>query len=436
MKAFELRQKRANICKEARAIIETAQAENRDVTAEELKVYEEKMAAADALEPQIARLERIEGLESRVNAAGDRVGDPLPHEAETKRPYSLLRALNLAMNLRPVDGLEGETSQEIAQRCGKKPRGFFMPLNLKFDRREHPAPGGPNAEQRALDTTAGGAAIATILSDTWIEYLRNATVVRRAGARVLTDMQGNFAIPRQSGTGTAYWVGEGGAPTPSNQVLDQILFSPKTIGAYTDFTRRFLEQTSADVEQFVREDLAAVMALGIDLAALNGSGASNQPLGILQDSTVPTVAIGANGGPPTWAQVVQQEITVEKSNALMGSPAYVMSVSAKGALKTTPKIGTTFPTFLMEGNEVNGYPALSTNQIPSNLTKGTGTNLTAMVFGSWDQLILAFWSGLDVLVDPYTGGTSGTVRIVELQDCDLHLRHPQAFDKVVDLAGM
>lgn len=34
-----------------------------------------------------------------------------------------------------------------------------------------------------------------------------------------------------------------------------------------------------DVEGFVRNDLASVLALAIDLAAINGSGASNQPRG-------------------------------------------------------------------------------------------------------------------------------------------------------------
>ena len=39
------------------------------------------------------------------------------------------------------------------------------------------------------------------------------------------------------------------------------------------------------------------------------------------------------------------------------------------------------------------------------------------------EAILAFWSGMDVLVDPYTGGPAGTIRIVVLQDCDFEFRH-------------
>jgi len=42
------------------------------------------------------------------------------------------------------------------------------------------------------------------------------------------------------------------------------------------------------------------------------------------------------------------------------------------------------------------------------------------------------WGGLDLLVDPYTGGTSGTVRVSVLQDVDVTVRHPESFSAMVD----
>jgi HK97 family phage major capsid protein len=80
------------------------------------------------------------------------------------------------------------------------------------------------------------------------------------------------------------------------------------------------------------------------------------------------------------------------------------------------------------------YPVFVSNAIPNNLTKGTGVGLSAMFFGNWSDLIMAFWSGMDVIVDPYTGSTSGTLRIVVLQDVDINVRHPESFSVCKDIA--
>ena len=76
---------------------------------------------------------------------------------------------------------------------------------------------------------------------------------------------------------------------------------------------------------------------------------------------------------------------------------------------------------------------MGTNQLPNNLTKGTGTALSPVVAGIFNQLILAYWSGIDILVDPYTGSSAGTVRIVALHDLDIQVRHNQAFSVIVDM---
>jgi hypothetical protein len=119
----------------------------------------------------------------------------------------------------------------------------------------------------------------------------------------------------------------------------------------------------------------------------------------------------------------------------MGTIAYVTTPAARGSMKRiTRVVGSTFGDFLWpDNNQPNGYPAYASNQIPSTLTKGTGTALSAMLFGDWPQAIWAFWGGLDVLVDPYTGGTAGNVRIVELQDADFDVRRIESFSAIKDI---
>jgi hypothetical protein len=56
-----------------------------------------------------------------------------------------------------------------------------------------------------------------------------------------------------------------------------------------------------------------------------------------------------------------------------------------------------------------------------------------MIFGNTSDLLVGMWSGLDLIVDPYTAATSGTVRVVALQDVDVAVRHPESFAVIVDM---
>jgi len=55
-----------------------------------------------------------------------------------------------------------------------------------------------------------------------------------------------------------------------------------------------------------------------------------------------------------------------------------------------------------------------------------------MFYGNFDDLIIALWSGMDILVDPYSGSTAGTVRVVAFQDIDIVIRHPESFSAMLD----
>jgi hypothetical protein len=201
----------------------------------------------------------------------------------------LLRALRNAVAARTgegrFDGFEAEVSQELAKRNAKSPNGFFMPLDFAD-------PYGEGLEQRtALNLTTGSGAIATITDfSNFIEILRAALVVRGLGARILSGLSGNLSIPRQSAGATAYWVATETTPvTVSNQTIGNVALAPNTLAAHTQLSRKFLVQTGLDAEQFVRQDLAAVLARALDSAAINGSGSGAEPEGILQRAEIPTV---------------------------------------------------------------------------------------------------------------------------------------------------
>ena len=142
---------------------------------------------------------------------------------------------------------------------------------------------------------------------------------------------------------------------------------------------------------------------------------------------------GVNGLAPNWGHIVALETEVAVDNADVGALAYMTNARVRGRLRTTSKAGTEAIMVWGENNEpLNGYKAFVTNQVRSDLTRGTGTNLSAIFFGNWADLIIGQWGTLDILVDPYTGGTSGTVRVIALQDVDVAVRQPMSFAAMLD----
>lgn len=339
------------------------------------------------------------------------------NEREQKR-YSFARALYALSNpgdkrAQELASFEREVSEAAAEKRGDPAKGLLVPYDVLV---------APLQRDLVVGTsTAGGHTVATnLLSGSFIDLLRSRMVLNKLGATTLNGLIGNIAIPRQTAGATAYWVAESGAPSESQQAFDQVTMSPKTVGAYTEYSRKLLLQSSIDVENFIRSDLTKQIGLEIDRVGMYGSGSSNQPLGIKDTSGINTVNFAAMD--PTFEEIVQMETEVAADNADEGTLAYAVNSRGRGALKTTEKATGTAQFIWGNDNRVNGYRAEVSNQL-----EGDTSTTEDYFFGNWADLLIGFWSGLDLTVNPYSGDTSGTVRVVALQDVDVAVRHPQSF---------
>jgi HK97 family phage major capsid protein len=346
------------------------------------------------------------------------------------RQFSFVRAIKALSN--PQDrraqeeaAFEFEVSEAAAKKEGRTSRGLLIPVDVLYGKRDL-------TTSTASGTAKAGNLVATdLLSASFIDVLRNKMVLNTLGAQFLTGLNGNVAIPRKTSASSAYWVAENVAPTESSNApaFDQVTMSPKTLGAYVDISRRLMLQSSLDIENLVRNDLATSIAVAMDGAAVAGSG-SNKPTGVLNTSGIGSVTLGTNGGAPTWAMVVNLVREVEIDNALTGSAAFLTNGQVKAKLSTTARQSSGVEgNFILGPDMANlyGYPIYVSQQMPSNLSKGTGSNLSAMIFGVWSDLLIGQWSGIDLLVDQYSGSNAGTVRIVAFHDCDFAVRHPESF---------
>jgi HK97 family phage major capsid protein/HK97 family phage prohead protease len=331
-------------------------------------------------------------------------------EAKEVQRFSFLRAITALAN--PTDrnaqeaaAFEREVSEEAAKRYDKPASGILVPNEVLQ---------GYTRDLNVGTATAGGNLVETeLLAGSFIDILRNRMAVMQAGVTTLNGLSGNVSIPRQTSASTAYWVGEGSDVTESQQAFDQVNLTPKTIGATTDYTRKLLLQTSISVETMVRNDIAKQIALALDTAAIYGSGSSNQPTGITNTTGIGTATVTGVG---TFAELIAMETDVAVANADQGALKYIVNATARGGLKSVKKDAGSGE-FVFANNEINGYPVIVSNQLTNN----------DCLFGDFSQLIAAFWSGLDLTVDPYAMSKSGSIRIVALQDVDFGVKQPTAF---------
>lgn len=346
-----------------------------------------------------------------------------------KKQYSFCRALAALANpqdkrLQEKAAFEFECSRAAAERYKKDPQGIMVPYDVLSNKRD----------LTVGTATAGGHTVSTdLLAGSFIDLLRNKTVVVDK-ATVFNGLVGNIAIPRQTGAASAYWVAESSAVTESQTAFDQVTMSPETLGGFTDFSRKLFLQSSMDIEAFVRNELARVLAIELDRVCIEGSGSGNEPAGILNIAGIGDVAGGTNGLAPAWSHIVDLETEVAKDNADVGSLMYLVNAVTRGKMKKTIiESGASGMVWPVNSTSLNGYEAMVTNNVPSDLTKGTASGIcSAIIFGNFSDLLVGFWSGLDLLVDPYTASTTGVVRVVAMQDTDVAVRHAESFAAMKD----
>lgn len=295
-----------------------------------------------------------------------------------------------------------------------------------------------------LSVGAGGAMVATdLLAADFITLLRNASLVRQMGARVLSGLVGNVAIPRQTAGVAPGWVAQAGAATEGDAVFAQVTLTPRTAHGIQDVTRDLLLQGTPGVEGLVRADLIEGMATALDAIALHGTGAANQPTGLAVTAGIGSVAGGVNGLAPTWDHVVDLESSVANNNAASGAVGYLTNTRVRGRLKRTQKFTSTngqevwMPALAGDPaglfGSVNGYRAGVSNNVRSNLDKGTSTGVcSAIFFGNWADLLIGEWGTAEILPDELTQAANRVVRMHVYQTIDIAVRRPQSFAAMLD----
>jgi HK97 family phage major capsid protein len=358
--------------------------------------------------------------------------DTLPLSRAEQNRYSLIRAIKAAASGDWSDaGFERECSRTLEQQTGRSARGFMFPANLNLNTR---------ASQYVSTGSTGGNVVETsLLAEQFIDALRKQLRVAELGATMLPGLVGNVAIPRRTSSQATYWVAESGTITAGATAFDQVTMSPKTVGALSSWSRVLELQSTPAIEQLLRQDMVAQVATAIDLAAIAGTGANNQPRGILNTSGIGSVVGGTNGATITFDHLadLKREVAIDDADA--PTAAFLTNSKVEAKLSKTQATDGTYlidPSGVASGSPttVFGRRFSVSNQVPSNLTKGSASGTaSAVLYGNFSDLLIGMWGATDILVNPFgTGYTNGDVEIRIMQTVDVAVRHPESFAAMVD----
>ena len=352
-----------------------------------------------------------------VTAAQTTQATNLDLSAKEQKRFSVFKAIRaIADKSWKGAEFEKECHEEILKRTGLQEAvhgGFYMPLDIQ---RRDLTVGAP---------TAGGNLVATDLqAASFIDILRARSRAAELGMTMLTGLVGNVAIPKLTGAATAYWLtNEATAITESQQTIGQLALAPKTLGAYTELSRLLMLQSTPAAEAMVMNDFAKVLALAIDLAVFEGTGASGQPTGISQTAGIGSVT----GTSLDIADCIEFQTDLATANALADGCAYITTPAVAGLLKGRARIASTDSQTLWSGSvldgSIEGFKATTSTQ----LTAGS------MLFGDFSQVCLGEWGMLEIALNPYASFATAITGIRAIQSVDVGIRQAAAFSRATSI---
>lgn len=352
--------------------------------------------------------------------AASKISDDVKEKARQFSFAKFFRELGTKEGLTGVELEMANMAREESERSGFKLKGTGIPSCVLNNRAFEGMTAGAPAD--------GGYTIATTLQ--YQEALRKKLVLGSAGARYISGLVGNIAVVDGKEI-TANWEGENTTTGDVKKEFSQRNLSPKRLAVNVPISVQLINQSSWDVERMILDDILNAHAQALETSAINGSGVG-QPKGILNTDNIGSVAIGENGGAATFKSMVDLETEISIQNADLGSLAYITNSKVRGALKTTLKANNV-PGYIWEKNEVNGYKALASNIVPSDIKKGTGTKLSAAIFGNFNDLMICQWGGLDIIYDPYSLKKDGAIEITMNAYHDVFVRRPESFAVIKDI---
>jgi HK97 family phage major capsid protein len=342
-----------------------------------------------------------------IEALGEtKLIDSWPHEYRSEpREFSLTRLIHAEVTGDYSNaGYEREMAQEARRNYAGKAKGLVVPSDALLSRASMLTSG-----------TAAGAVGTTLLGSAYIDALRPASAVMAAGATMFPGLGANVSIPKNTGDLSAAWVAEGGTIAESDIDVTTVDMVPRMVAGRASFTRHLLATSTPAIDDLVKRSLLAQITNAIDKAALEGSGTAPTPRGVLNTSGV--AAFTTTGtGVMTWSEAHTAMAEVAAANLDNSRGTWILHPD-DAAMLATLSVDSGSGRFVLENGMVAGRRVI----------QSTHATAGKLYFGLFEHVYIGMWAGLDLIIDPYTNGSTGTVNIYAHQLADVAVAYPQAF---------
>ena len=419
MNLNEMKAVRAKHADRFEELVNVAETENRDWTNNEQEEADLCKREVERLDGKIARRQAHEDMIARQAQMGGSSYTESKEINKINRSFSLARAVQAASFGKALEGAEAEWAQE-AQREFQS-RGLQMSGQIGI-------PGNAllralgDADEHSATTGSGSGSVPTTVPGV-IDALRAPTLAERIGTTVINNATGNLKFPRVATKASGTAEGEADANANSGLLLDEVTLTPERVSAKTLYSKQLILQGGAQVDAMISRELAAAMNAYVDKdffdAAAAGAGYK--------------IDTDSDGG-TTDTTLAPANIFAMEQNVLAAGGDFskcVWVMSPKGWEVSRDLATVASVSAMWENNQFDGFPAYATPYLENAATTGEGR----LLFGDFSAgMILAFFGGIDLLVDPYSNAGTAQIALHVNKFYDKAVRQAGALASIIDAA--
>lgn len=251
---------RANVWEQAKAHLDTVEAEGREFTGEADETWARFNTDLDALDKRIGEVKDLIDREKVADEARS-LGD------------------DLARRGAPAD----DAVETDVDRLRKLVNGEVRAIDFRAESRD----------LSKLSAGAGANVVPTSFHSMLQEHMIDSSAIRQTNVTVLTTESGeNLQVPKTAGYSTASLIAEAGSITESDPSFGQVTLGAFKYAILVQVSSELLTDEGVDVADFLARQGGRALGNGSGAHFVSGDG-SSKPLGVVPASTLGKTAAGA-----------------------------------------------------------------------------------------------------------------------------------------------
>lgn len=404
-KILLLKQKRAQKIEAMKAITSTAEGEKRFKSQEELEKWNALKSEIEEINAEIETLEFEERQDAGIAAQGVQEQRETSEEKEIKR-YNLSKAINEKAEGRGLSGFEKEIQEEGEKeykRMGQSAKGIVIPAKV----------------MRSLSVASNSQHISEVAQG--IDIIADRSILAQLGVTTFEGLTSQLKMSFSDGM-EATFLAEGAAATEAAYAQTDGKIEARRIQGWKAFHNEYLAQTATMPE------LMADMVRSTDAAA--AKELFNAILAL-----TPLAGFDADvdaGAALTWAAAMKLKGALKIAN--FASPKYLAGGELYASLEATRKDAGSGRMIIEEG-KISAYQAVDAQgligAIADTAADADADPTHALIFGDFKRAYVGYYSGIEILVDPYTFSNAGKTKLTWHRLGDVEV-NPNAFKAITN----